>query len=111
MKPSALAQLAAQIPSRPQRPGWGARRRAISIAAADRYPIENGIPIPSPRSQVGRLRKNEGMAEAVRRLKVGQSVKLPATQGCATALACRYIGSGQYVTRVIAGGTRVWRTR
>lgn len=64
--------------------------------------IENGIPVPA---------RAKGLTVILRKLKVGQSVILPAKGQSARTVARYALGKGKHATRATTGGTRVWRLK
>ena len=73
--------------------------------------IERGIPIPAARS-------NHGYSDALRKLKVGESVVLPCSNQTARALIYQILRSkrtpfkGEFTGRKLDGDhTRVWRIK
>ena len=68
------------------------------------FKIEKGVPIPP--SHV-----SKGYSHALRKLKVGESVVLPAPANNLGATCRDVLGKGNYVSRTVEGGTRVWRLK
>jgi hypothetical protein len=70
--------------------------------------IEAGIPVPAKR------RKGTGFAQVLRAMKVGDSVFVPtAMKSANTVMVCAHyvLGTGNYKTRSVDDGMRVWKTR
>lgn len=68
--------------------------------------IDKGIPIP----ESGIVRK--GHAEILRRMNVGDSILMPIPHGHTARNAAMYaLGKGNFVTRKVDGGFRIWRTK
>lgn len=65
--------------------------------------IENNVPMPKPRKS--------GVSVLLRSLKKGQSVLLEMPQNNVANLAQHALGSGNYTTKIVDGGTRVWRLK
>ena len=69
--------------------------------------IESGIEIPARKHGHGK-----GHADALRQLKVSQSVVLPTNMNSATSNAARLLGKGKYAARMLDDShTRIWRTK
>lgn len=66
------------------------------------FKIESGIPLPP---------RHKGYTEAMRKLKVGQSILFDAPINAINPVAHRYFGSGRYACRITKDGTRVWRLK
>ena len=66
--------------------------------------IEKGIAIPPDKSK-------KGYVDALRRLKKGDSVVLPIPVYAAGRSAYYVLGAGNYASRGVEGGTRVWRIK
>lgn len=62
--------------------------------------IEKNIPIPSGQ-----------FSETLRSLQVGDSVTFAGKLNTLRATVARVFGSGNFVTRTVEGGIRVWRKK
>ena len=65
--------------------------------------IDDGVPMPQSRLQM------KGYTATLRKLQPRQSVVLPTAYHNAYTIAWRVFGKGNFVTRTVEGGTRVWR--
>lgn len=72
------------------------------------FEIERGIPIPN--WNYGNVNA-KGYAAILRKLEPGDSVVLPTTSNAISTTCARVLGKGNYVTRVVKGGVRIWRRR
>lgn len=70
------------------------------------FKIQHNIPIPP----AGRG-NNKGIAETLRKMKVGDSVFMALTQNSANGSARAIFGSGNYRTRRENEGYRIWRIK
>lgn len=74
------------------------------------WPIENGVPIPPKKS--GEYAKKTGLSEALRGLKISQSIHI---ENLSRNAVCGIISStsrtwgAKFVTRSTETGIRIWR--
>ena len=79
------------------------------MAKVKKYKIERGIKIPPPYNNP---RNPNSFNSVLRRLKVGQSVlKRGSKHSTVSSRANEILGAGNYVSRKMDGGVRVWRIK
>ena len=69
------------------------------------FKVERGIPIPPVKM---------GLTAALRKLQVNESVLVngKSTNQCSKIIACLKLKeSGDFVSRTVEGGTRIWRVK
>jgi hypothetical protein len=75
----------------------------------NKYTIQSNIPIPSIR---GRQRDPESFSGKLRSLKIGQSIYIKKVKvNSVSQTANRVLGTGNYTSRTLNGGVRVWRIK